>query len=205
MDVLASSLSSANKKLAKACESGDYAKAHKLLKKKGADVNYADEYRTTPLHRVAEQGNAFLALLLMDSGASLNVRNKGGSTPLHKATQKGHEQVVEVTTQVSMGRGTVCWLPNGCNKTSPSGGRVQVVHVLLKRAASPNIPDEVSACAPPGVIAWATQKIVEMLIAAGPTLNVEDHVACRCVPPMNATHPTCMPLLMFRGPLTHVM
>lgn len=60
----------------------------KLLVAQGADVNYADPQKITPLHRAATYGHVAAAGILVAAGADVNARESFmGRTPLHRAAE----------------------------------------------------------------------------------------------------------------------
>jgi hypothetical protein len=62
----------------------------KFLVSRGADVNAADNWGWTPLHRAARDNSTVeVAKYLVSQGADVNVRNKGGATPLDMARNVG--------------------------------------------------------------------------------------------------------------------
>jgi hypothetical protein len=67
----------------------------KMLLSQGANPNFTDRNRTTPLHEAAKQGHTTVAKLLIAKGAKVNSKDKWGRTPLHRASFHGHAAVAE--------------------------------------------------------------------------------------------------------------
>ncbi|KAI6198254.1 Ankyrin repeat protein [Aphelenchoides fujianensis] len=68
------------------------AKITKLLLENGAEVNVADKYGNTPLHRAASQGHMeVLQLLCAQPGIRVDLPDREGNTPLHLAVEDLHE------------------------------------------------------------------------------------------------------------------
>jgi ankyrin repeat protein/L-ascorbate metabolism protein UlaG (beta-lactamase superfamily) len=62
----------------------------------GADVQCADEYGWTALHRSAQLlGNVDIAKLLVDAGAEVDLEDKQGITPLRTAAERGFTDLVK--------------------------------------------------------------------------------------------------------------
>lgn len=72
----------------------------KLLIKNGADVNAADRYGATPLHRAAAQDREQVTrLLLADSRIQMNKADRSGNTALHCACEDSCENVAVLLMQ----------------------------------------------------------------------------------------------------------
>ncbi|KAI6175171.1 26S proteasome non-ATPase regulatory subunit 10 [Aphelenchoides fujianensis] len=68
------------------------AKITKLLLENGAEVNVADKYGNTPLHRAASQGHMeVLQLLCAQPGIRVDLPDREGNTPLQLAVEDLHE------------------------------------------------------------------------------------------------------------------
>ena len=61
-----------------------------ILLKAGADVNFGDKMRHTPLSRAAECGDQKAIEILLQNGANINVADSNGNTPLIKTVQNKH-------------------------------------------------------------------------------------------------------------------
>jgi len=61
----------------------------------GADVNWPDERRATPLHSIARSGITEVAQVLLAHGADINAKDNSGWTPLHSAAIRGRKDMVE--------------------------------------------------------------------------------------------------------------
>ncbi len=69
----------------------------------GANVNFADDYGTTPLMVAADRSNVEVLELLMDAGADVHARSDDGSTALMKAAGALENQVEMVTMLLEAG------------------------------------------------------------------------------------------------------
>jgi len=67
----------------------------KLLKL-GADINYRDNNRSTPLIWASRQGHSKTCECLLDNGARIDDVNNDGETALLEATRYNHVTVVEM-------------------------------------------------------------------------------------------------------------
>jgi ankyrin repeat protein len=68
----------------------------KLLLASKADVNARAEYRETPLHMAAGDGNTVAVKLLAEHGADVNAQRRDRKTPLHLAASNGHIEIVKI-------------------------------------------------------------------------------------------------------------
>lgn len=59
-----------------------------------ADVNAADRFGATPLHRASGSGRGLLTQSLLARDAQVNARDANGRTPLHWASQAGNGRIV---------------------------------------------------------------------------------------------------------------
>jgi ankyrin repeat protein len=79
---------------------GDVVAVKKRLKKNPALIHavhqHTKDFRFTPLHYAAEQGNKALAEFLIASKADVNLRKDGGDTPLELAVWWGKKEVAEL-------------------------------------------------------------------------------------------------------------
>ncbi|KAJ6524309.1 ankyrin repeat-containing domain protein [Mycena capillaripes] len=142
---------SSNKSLLQlAVEAGSaHTVAHLILC--GADVDAADIYGYTPLHRAILQGNRPVVDLLLAAGADINVADIYGWTSLHRAILNNDGPVVDLllaagadvhaTTQKWSGYSRPTSIDEGCPWTGQSlhlasmTGDVRVVAELLERGA----------------------------------------------------------------------
>ena len=63
------------------------------LVQEGADVNYIDKARQTPLHAASSHGHMRIVHFLHSKGAVLNPRTVDNWIPLHSAVRFGHTDV----------------------------------------------------------------------------------------------------------------
>lgn len=88
------------KKLALACERGDFDLVKKLILLK-ADVNVKDKDGWTLLHKAVYYGDGETEIvrLLLEHGADVNAKDTNGWTPLHLATQYCRTEPCELLLQ----------------------------------------------------------------------------------------------------------
>lgn len=86
------------KKLALACERGDFDLVKKLILLK-ADVHVKDKYGMTPLHTAAYYGRTEIVRLLLENGADVHAKDRNGWTPLHWAAQWRHVEICKLLLQ----------------------------------------------------------------------------------------------------------
>jgi ankyrin repeat protein len=75
---------------------GDHVEAMSLLVAAGADVNARTNWKATPLHVAAFNGQGRAVEFLLLHGALVNPRDNHGRTPLAVARGKGHARCVEL-------------------------------------------------------------------------------------------------------------
>jgi uncharacterized protein len=168
-----------NASLLEAAREGRTEEVRELIRA-GADVNTATGDGMTPLHWASQHGWAEVVDVLLESGAELNASTRlGGYTPMLLASQRGHADVVERLIRAGAD-------PNISNVNGSSalhfaaaGQQEEVVRVLLKHGASPDLRDVAWDQTP---LMWAAATgatgVVRILIEAGadPTLTsrIED-------------------------------
>jgi hypothetical protein len=81
--------------LMQSCKSGDLGDVESLLKK-GARVNFQDDYGWTPLSAAAKEGHTAVVEYLLKQGADPNIPNSWGWFPISWAALQGHAEVVEL-------------------------------------------------------------------------------------------------------------
>jgi ankyrin repeat protein len=75
----------------------DYESVRRILKKKGAYVNYAIcGNGANPLHYACENGTRKMIELLFEYKANPNLTDRHGKTPLHFAAENGKEWVIQI-------------------------------------------------------------------------------------------------------------
>ena len=62
----------------------------------GADVNWKDERRATPLHSIAGSGMTTAAEVLLAHGADINAKDNSGWTSLHRAASRCQKGMIEL-------------------------------------------------------------------------------------------------------------
>jgi ankyrin repeat protein len=76
--------------------------AHMLLAR-GANVNAATEYGSTPLHWAVEKGCADAVRLLIQNGADIHAMNESHEIPLHRAAARGYTNIVAMLKSAGLG------------------------------------------------------------------------------------------------------
>ncbi|HSS39791.1 MAG TPA: ankyrin repeat domain-containing protein [Polyangia bacterium] len=116
----------------------------RTLLARGADPDARDEDGRTPLFSALLGGSVALLGLLLESKANVNARDTRGATALHVAA----EEVLPEAATLLIGRGADVDLQDEEGNT-PLGravfsarGRYDVVRLLLKTGASPDVPNK---------------------------------------------------------------
>jgi ankyrin repeat protein len=68
----------------------------KYLIDKGANVNYSNQDKETPLYQAIGREQIDLVRLLLEKGAKVDVADVYGFTPLHKAASAGNVEIVKL-------------------------------------------------------------------------------------------------------------
>jgi ankyrin repeat protein len=63
---------------------------------RGGRLDLLDDHGATPLHAVAEAGNAAVVALYLERGAPVKVAKHDGQTALHLAARRGHSAIVRM-------------------------------------------------------------------------------------------------------------
>lgn len=83
-----------SEKLFFAARAGTYESVHDLIGQ-GANVNYGNLSRETPMHAAASQGHLDVMRLLQANGARHDRQTSGKWMPLHHAVRFGHAHVAQ--------------------------------------------------------------------------------------------------------------
>ena len=95
MLVCSSSGSGMAETLQEAAEGGDAERVQELIDS-GSQIDQADFFGNTALHRAADSGHLAVAKILVANGAEVDTPSRqGGLTPLHIAAYRGHQDLVE--------------------------------------------------------------------------------------------------------------
>ncbi|KAI9110703.1 hypothetical protein K1719_018141 [Acacia pycnantha] len=78
-----------------AARHGDVKKLETLLKR-GASVQYRDQYGLTALHAAAMKGHKEMVSMLTETGLDLECEDEEGHAPLHMAVESGDQETVQV-------------------------------------------------------------------------------------------------------------
>lgn len=111
----------------------------KHLVGQGADVNVADKFGVTLLHRaVGRNGHASIVEFLASKGADVNAVDDGDVTPLHYAAM--HDNIAIVKSLVAMGADVSARDSVGATPLlwAASHGHVAIVEFLVSRGADAN-------------------------------------------------------------------
>ena len=123
--------------------------AAEFLLEHGADPNVVNNVRCrqlgeTPLHHVADNSQAELAVLLLHYRADPNKQQSEGNTPLHQAAFRGDDQLVSLLLRA----GADSNLSNYLFGQTPlhyaaEGSFAQCVKLMLEFHGDPNLMDKV--------------------------------------------------------------
>ena len=152
-----------------ACKN-DLSTARRLVSS-GADPDHQDERGATALSWSSWLGYQKMARLLLNSGATVDIQEKDGRTALMQACLQGHLPIVRVLldagSQVNFRSG-----PRSALSHASFAGRHNVVKLLLKRGANPNLHPRTMA------LNWACAggnlEIAKTLLAADAEINGKD-------------------------------
>jgi ankyrin repeat protein len=108
------------------------------LLEKGADVNAADSYGRTPLHRASENGHLEVVQLLLEKGADVNAAGSDGWTPLHRASGSGHLEVVQLLLEKGADVNAAASDGRTPLHRALESGHLEVVQLLLEKGADVN-------------------------------------------------------------------
>ncbi|MDF2965538.1 MAG: ankyrin repeat protein 18B-like [Rickettsiaceae bacterium] len=92
----------------------------KYLIKQSVDVNFTDEYQSTPLHLATYVGNEKIVKHLLKAGAQLNSVDALRNTPLHVAVLRKNNNLVKLL------------LENGADVNIPNGSSDTALHLAVK-------------------------------------------------------------------------
>lgn len=129
------------KKLALACERGDFDLVKKLILLK-ADVHVKDKYGMTPLHTAVYHGETEIVRLLLEHGADVNAKDEDGWTPLHWATQYCQTEPCELLLQYGADanvKDVYGWTPLS---TAARLGYTTICKILLDAGADANAKND---------------------------------------------------------------
>jgi ankyrin repeat protein len=113
------------------------------LLRRGAPVNAADKYGTTPLYKAAVQGETEIVGMLLEAGADPN-RESGGEdegTPLCAAASWGHTEIVRLLLQHGAHPNAIETPDKGVMTAlewAQRNGHSAVVQLLLEGGAHPS-------------------------------------------------------------------
>jgi ankyrin repeat protein len=118
-------------------------RSFKSLTDTGANVKATDNLELTALHRTARSGHVVCIQVLHKCGAEIKATGYRSFRPLHAAVKYSHCSTVEflLIKGASIDAGTD---DDGCTPLSIAiqQDRVDVVKLLLKRGANPNLPED---------------------------------------------------------------
>ncbi|MDX5526503.1 MAG: ankyrin repeat domain-containing protein [Wolbachia endosymbiont of Andrena nigroaenea] len=118
------------------------AKVTKLLIKKGADVNKANQYEWAPLHCAAENGHTEIVKALIGKEADVNAVEEDKWTPLHFAAVEGHTEIVNALIAKEAHVNAVNQNGSTPLHFAAQMGHTEIVNTLIENGANVNMLSE---------------------------------------------------------------
>jgi ankyrin repeat protein len=117
--------------LIRACSQGQGSQRLNFLIARGADIDYRDEQKRTPLHHAASSGSIITVRFLVTIGADIHAFASRVGTPLHAAALGGSKEVVECLIQAGCKVG-ICdeWIGTPLHAAALSGSRELVQYFI---------------------------------------------------------------------------
>ena len=107
----------------------------KLLLEHGTDVDSADSYNNTSLHKSAEKGHASVVNSLLEHNAQINAANEYMETALHRAAKVGHLQIVKLLLEHKAEIDATNDSMETALHLAATEGHLQIVKLLLEHNA----------------------------------------------------------------------
>jgi len=145
----------------------------RILLEYGASADMQDIYKRTSLTRAAKEGHENIVNLLVASGAEPNMQDAEGSTPLLEAVSGGHTIIIKALLM----RGALVNIANKFGVTSLMIAvcrSVDIVRVLLKYGADPNLQDQNGETALIKAVQSRDLALVSLLLEHGAAINTLD-------------------------------
>jgi hypothetical protein len=132
----------------------------------GADINKADNYKTTPLYIASQKDLLEIVKALLAAGADVNKTKDTGATPLFIASYKGHIEVLK--TLLAAGADINKPTNNGLTpiQAALEKGYVDIVVELIKKGADFDINSITSFASEQG-----TKELIDLLKEKGVNLK----------------------------------
>ena len=141
------------------------------------NINFADEFRMTALHKASASGHREIIQLLLSKGASIEARDNVNTTPLHDAARSGHTSIVELLLSEGASIEVMTKKNNTPLHFAAWKGDTSTVELLLIKGASIDVMNE-NHNTPLHFAAWRGHtSTVELLLINGASIEVmnENH------------------------------
>ncbi len=146
----------------------------KILLKKGADVNLADECDITPLHYAALSGNLELVQYLVEQGADVNSTDNEKKTVLTYAAQSGNLELVKWLVELGLDLNAKDYDNNTVLHYAAQSGNLELVQWLVEQGLDINAKGDDNNT----VLHYAAQsgnvELVQWLVEQELDLNAKD-------------------------------
>lgn len=126
--------------LVRACVQGQGPQRLNFLLARGADIEYRDEQKRTPLHHAASSGSIVTVKFLEASGADIHAFANRIGTPLHAAALRGSKEVVEYLVEAGCKVGVYDeWIGTPLHAAALSGSK-ELVQYLIRAGCDVGAP-----------------------------------------------------------------
>ncbi|KAJ3443517.1 mitogen-activated protein kinase kinase kinase 20-related [Anaeramoeba flamelloides] len=116
---------------------GDVGKVKQLISE-GLDVNYKNEYFTTPLHLSCRESQFGITKLLIENGCEIDPRDENGTTPLHSACECRSFEIADLLVSKGADVNAVDY----CDKTplyfACNSSSLEICEMLISKGADIN-------------------------------------------------------------------
>jgi ankyrin repeat protein/ppGpp synthetase/RelA/SpoT-type nucleotidyltranferase len=142
--------------------------AVKRLLEAGADPNYKNNVRFTPLHMASLGGHDRIVELLLEAGADGNSKDSAGMTPINAASQGGYDRIVERLLKGGVDPNLKDTSGMTPLHTASRTGHDSIVEQLLEAGADANVAERIYRSTPLYIASrYGHDKTVERLLKGG--------------------------------------